>query len=79
MEFTQLRFAFMDEGEPLPIASNDNLPAAVGPSDDRQGGSASLPIRPAQRTASCSILAPGEETARTHLGSPPFMQGIQMR
>lgn len=51
MEFTQLRFDFMDEGEPLPTASNDNLPADIGPSDQRQGESAVLLIAAPQQAA----------------------------
>ncbi|WP_460989580.1 hypothetical protein [Sphingobium sp. TomTYG45] len=50
MEFTQLSFDFMDEG-PLPIASNDNLPADVGPSDQQQGESAVLLIAAPQQAA----------------------------
>ncbi len=42
MDFIQLRFDFMDEGDPLPKASNDNPPADVGPSDDREVESAVL-------------------------------------
>lgn len=51
MEYTQLRFDFMDEGGLLPTASNDNLPADVGPSDQRQGESAVLMIVAPQQAA----------------------------
>lgn len=49
MDLIQLRFDFMDEGDPLPTASNDNPPADVGPSHDRQGKSTALLILSTQK------------------------------
>jgi len=54
MDFLQLRFDFMDAGDPIPTASNDKPPADVGPSDHRQGESAVLLILPTHKTMPCS-------------------------
>jgi len=47
MKPTQLCFNFMDDGEPCPVASNDNPRDDVRPSDDEQGECAVLLIFPA--------------------------------
>lgn len=54
MDFIRLRFDFMDEGDPLPTASNDNPPADVGLSDDQKGDSAVLLILSTQQAMPCS-------------------------
>lgn len=54
MNFTQLRFDFMDESELVPVPSNDNPPVNVTPSDDEQGESAVLLIFPAPEKAPSS-------------------------
>lgn len=54
MDFIQLRFDFMDEGDPIPTTSNNNPPADVGSSDDRQGESDVLMILSTQKALPCS-------------------------
>ena len=49
MKPTQLCFNFMDDSEPCPVASNDNPPDDVRPSDDEQRESAVLPILPIRK------------------------------
>jgi hypothetical protein len=50
MNFIQLRFDFIGDDEPVGIASNDNPPVDVGPSNDEQGKPAVLLI-PSTRKA----------------------------
>lgn len=51
MKPTQLCFNFMDDSEPCPVASNDNPPDDVRPSDDEQRESAVLLMLPAPEQA----------------------------
>ena len=53
MKPEQLQLEFMDDGEPRPMASNDNPPADVAPSDGEQGEAAVL-ILPTQKAVSRS-------------------------
>jgi len=49
MKPEQLQFDFMDDGEPCPMASNDNPPDDVGVSDDEERESAVLLILPTRK------------------------------